>query len=155
MTRSEYRQQAQTSKEAAEKLQTAQRNRAMALEFIFSRGEHGATIDEVCVFISGKLGREVPPNAISGRFGELEKNGFIYKNGMTRKTRCNRSAFVYLHQSASRLLEFKKQQCKTGHGHVFPRFDGHKERCGGPVKCKECKQVKSYIENMEKKYEQK
>lgn len=26
----------------------------------------------------------------------------------------------------------------TGHGHVFPRPDGMKARCGGPAICKEC-----------------
>lgn len=26
----------------------------------------------------------------------------------------------------------------TGHGHVFPRPDGVKARCGGPVICQEC-----------------
>jgi hypothetical protein len=26
----------------------------------------------------------------------------------------------------------------TGHGHVFPRPDGAKARCGGPALCSEC-----------------
>jgi len=26
----------------------------------------------------------------------------------------------------------------TGHGHVFPRADGIKARCGGPAICREC-----------------
>ena len=26
----------------------------------------------------------------------------------------------------------------TGHGHVFPRTDGVKARCGGPGVCKQC-----------------
>jgi hypothetical protein len=26
----------------------------------------------------------------------------------------------------------------TGHGHVWPRPDGHKARCGGPALCAEC-----------------
>jgi hypothetical protein len=26
-----------------------------------------------------------------------------------------------------------------GHGHVFPRSDGIKARCGGPVFCAECR----------------
>jgi len=26
----------------------------------------------------------------------------------------------------------------TGHGHAWPRPDGHKARCGGPTMCQEC-----------------
>jgi hypothetical protein len=26
----------------------------------------------------------------------------------------------------------------VGHGHVFPRADGNKARCGGPAMCSEC-----------------
>lgn len=30
------------------------------------------------------------------------------------------------------------QEMNTGHGHVFPRPDGFKARCGGPGLCPEC-----------------
>lgn len=29
-------------------------------------------------------------------------------------------------------------ESNTGHGHVWPRPDGLKARCGGPVLCAEC-----------------
>jgi hypothetical protein len=35
----------------------------------------------------------------------------------------------------------------TGHGHVFPRPDGMRARCGGPGMCSECSrdlQIKRY-----------
>ena len=38
----------------------------------------------------------------------------------------------------------KLKQAYTGHGHVYPRADGRKARCGGPSMCREC--AKDFVE---------
>ena len=47
----------------------------------------------------------------------------------------------------------KLKQATTGHGHVYPRIDGTKARCGGPSMCRECakdfvKKNKSLIDEL-------
>lgn len=37
-------------------------------------------------------------------------------------------------------MKFTESPTNTGHGHVRPRADGVKARCGGPALCKECAQ---------------
>ena len=39
---------------------------------------------------------------------------------------------------AAKALIDPVQHGNTGHGHVFPRPDGAKMRCGGPAMCKVC-----------------
>lgn len=34
----------------------------------------------------------------------------------------------------------------VGHGHVFPRADGHRMRCGGPGLCHECSRDKVILD---------
>lgn len=162
-----FRHESDTSREAADRLTTAQRNRHAALDFIRSRGLEGATIDEVCVHLSGLLGRDVPPNAISGRFIELEGQELVSKTPMRRKTRSGRNAVVYIAgswrdnmappapvtigQPPSQVENYKTKLRHTGHGHVIPRNDGRKEGCGGVTSCKICRMEKQYFENLEQK----
>lgn len=154
-----YRHESDTSREAAEKLTTAQRNRALALDFIKSKGREGATIDEVCVFLSEMLGREVPPNAISGRFSELVDAGAICKTPLRRKTRSGKTAVVYYvgrwsdyvdapQPPQSQIDKYRAAQAISGHGHVIPRNDGRREGCGGPSVCRQCRQAKAYFDLM-------
>lgn len=162
-----FRHESDTSREAADRLTTAQRNRHAALDFIRSRGLEGATIDEVCVHLSGLLGRDVPPNAISGRFIELEGQELVSKTPMRRKTRSGRNAVVYIAgswrdnmappapvtigQPPSQVENYKTKLRHTGHGHVIPRNDGRREGCGGVTSCKICRMEKQYFENLEQK----
>lgn len=164
-----FRHESDTSREAAERLTTAQRNRHIALDFIKGRGADGATIDEVCVHLSQVLARQVPPNAISGRFKELEEQRVITKTPQRRKTRSGRNAVVYVAGSwsdimlpdsrqapvqtpqASRVDMYKAKLRVTGHGHVIPRNDGRREGCGGVHSCKVCRMEKAYFDNLEQK----
>jgi hypothetical protein len=159
-----FRHESDTSREAAERLQTAQRNRTLALEFIKSKGMEGATIDEVCVYLTGLLGRdrEIPPNAISGRFSQLCEEGLISKTPMRRKTRTGRAAVVYIagrwadhaappappsqQSPADRILDYEAKLQARGHGHVVRRVDGKREGCGGVGVCKICKQERAYMD---------
>jgi len=36
------------------------------------------------------------------------------------------------------VVEHKSENLNVGHGHVFPRPDGMKARCGGPSLCSQC-----------------
>jgi hypothetical protein len=168
-----YRHESDTSRAAAERLTSAQKNQRAALRFIRERGLHGATIDEVCVFLSTILERQVPPNAISGRFIELEAKELISKTPQRRKTRTGRNAVVYVagtwrdHVEAapapvsrpdavqahrpSQVHVYKAKLAATGHGHVVPRNDGRKDGCGGLVSCKICRMERDYFENLKQK----
>lgn len=161
-----FRHESDTSRAAAEKLTTAQRNRSYAMGYIRSQGSEGATIDEVCIHLTSLLGREVPPNAISGRFIELEKQGMVSKTPMRRKTRAGRDAVVYIAGSwkdnlppapkppppqDSQLEVYRRGQAAYGHGHVIPRNDGRKEGCGGIHACGSCRKAKAYFDMMENK----
>lgn len=173
-----YRHESDTSREAAEQCTTAHKNRRIALDFIKERAADGATIDEVCVHLSKVLGRQVPPNAISGRFKELEEQGVITKTPMRRQTRSGRRAVVYLAGSWKDLMPaesrmttiqvttppegrmvappsqvemYKAKLRVSGHGHVIQRNDNRKEGCGGPGICRVCRMEKQYFENLEAK----
>ena len=41
-----------------------------------------------------------------------------------------------LHAAEVELKQLKR--ANTGHGHVYPRADGTRARCGGPMLCREC-----------------
>jgi len=151
-----YRHESDTSREAAARLTTADKNRNLILDRLREQGEYGITIDEMSAWL------EVPPNAISGRFSELVEANKISKTPMRRNTRSDRAAVVYvLGGWASRLppapvcppaldsqLEkYKAQQAAYGHGHVIPRNDGKREPCGGPSLCKVCRMARAYFES--------
>lgn len=161
-----FRHESDTSREAADKLTTAQKNQRLALEYIRQQGLTGATIDELSEYLTKLTGKAVPPNAISGRFIELEEKGLVSKTPGRRKTRAGRAAVVYVagswrdhmvppaHECAppfeeSKLDAYKAEQRAKGHGHVIPRNDGRKEGCGGINYCKTCKQTEAYFKHME------
>lgn len=172
-----FRHESDTSREAAEKLSSAQRNRAIALQYIKDQGLTGATIDEVCVHLSKVLSRQVPPNAISGRFIELEQQEVISKTPQRRKTRSGRNAVVYIFGSwreralpdnqqapvmpkpvdntaaamASQVSTYRAKLSVVGHGHVVPRLDGRREGCGGTARCRQCRLESEYFYNIQQK----
>jgi hypothetical protein len=43
-----------------------------------------------------------------------------------------------LRAMAAQLVKLPVREQNSGHGHVFPRPDGVRARCGGPVLCAEC-----------------
>lgn len=154
-----YHHSSDTARHAAETTNAAQ-GRSAALEYIQAQGARGATIDEVAQRFNK------PPNAVSGRFIELEKADRISKTPMRRKTRSGKPAVVYIAGSwrdsvppvpiyppppDSQLATYKRQQAVHGHGHVIPRNDGRKEGCGGVSLCRICRQAKAYFTLMEEK----
>lgn len=165
-----YQKISDTSREAADKVAgTAERRRQMVLAYIKGCGEAGATIDETAAHFSDLKGAPVYPNAISGRFKELEELELICKTPLRRKTRSGSRAVVYLagkwtdrvaampdpvshpETPASQIAIYKAKQAVHGHGYVIPRNDGTRRGCGGPSICRDCKQAKAYFEHMQAK----
>lgn len=157
-----YQHGSDTSRHAADTLTTAHKNRQILLDLLKRRGLEGCTIDE----FAQALG--VPPNAISGRFSELETDGKICKTPQRRKTRSGKPAVVYLLGSwvdnvlpqariappppqESLVKKYRAIQAVHGHGHVIARNDGRREGCGGPGICRICRQAKNYFTAMEEK----
>jgi hypothetical protein len=64
--------------------------REAVYEWIEAAGKRGITVDEMAVWMNDT------PNAISGRFSELARNGRIIRSGRTRKTRSGCSAVVWI-----------------------------------------------------------
>ena len=50
------------------------------------------------------------------------------------------SSFPHQTESASAPAGVTEAERNVGHGHVFPRPDGRRARCGGPGLCRECSQ---------------
>jgi DnaJ-class molecular chaperone len=46
---------------------------------------------------------------------------------------------------ASDEAQRREELSRTGHGHVVPRVDGAKARCGGVMYCDKCKYEREYI----------
>ena len=72
----------------AQSTSTAQQ-RAKVFDAIKRHGQYGLTVDGLSEIWG------IPPNAISGRFTELKKEGRIKKIG-TRRTRSGHAAGVYV-----------------------------------------------------------
>lgn len=86
-----YQTHSDTSREAAKQNMTARDYRAKILEVIRLSGRRGKTNDEISEAFA-KTGSYFSPRLI-----ELERSGHIVKTAMTRKTRANRQANVYVH----------------------------------------------------------
>ena len=139
-----YRHESDTSREAAERCVTAaQKNRRLALDYIRAQGMDGATIDEVCVYLSKALGRQVPPNAISGRFIELEGQEVISKTPQRRKTRSGRRAVVYIAGSWKDFIPGE------GSGPVMARAEPQSQVEAYKAKLRATGQEKQYFEHLE------
>lgn len=155
-----FRHESDTSREAAETLTTAQKNRKIALVYIQAQGLKGATIDEISIHLTETTGRMVPPNAISGRFSELVDAGLISKTPQRRKTRSGKNAVVYIAGSwtdhfvepapavpqETQFEAYKAKLAREGHGHVVPRGDAKRQGCGGPKSCRQCRTEKQYFD---------
>lgn len=44
-------------------------------------------------------------------------------------------------------MKVATQKVTWGHGHVYPRIDGTKARCGGPGMCNECSRDQAQLNN--------
>jgi hypothetical protein len=66
----------------------AAQSRRRVFRFIRSRGQYGATTDEVAAVF------RVDPNAVSGRLTELKRDGLVVKSGVRRPTRSGSMAAV-------------------------------------------------------------
>jgi len=85
-----YQKHSATSKEAAEKLTTADTLRNWIFQDIRIHAEYGRTGDELANQFA------CAPGTISARLIELERAGLIVKNGKTRLTESRRNAAVYV-----------------------------------------------------------
>jgi DNA-binding IclR family transcriptional regulator len=80
---------APTSRAAFDSIRsTLPQRRQSALDFIKSRGPHGATADEVAQAF------DIPLNAISGRLSELLRDALVTTDGRLRPTRLGHASRV-------------------------------------------------------------
>lgn len=178
-----YRHESDTSRQAAEGVSRhLKSDNEIVLDFIKSRGQQGATIDEVAVYLTAisDNDREVPIGTASARINGLLKEKSITKTPMKRKTRSGYTAVVHIvgtwvdnivHESPDldaserqhRIAEaelamkkFKSGQSVFGHGHVVDRNDGRKEGCGGPRNkiCRTCSQAEQYMALLQEKLDE-
>lgn len=172
-----YRHESDTSRSAAEAVNPRVKSDEEAVfQFIKSRGEQGATIDEISVWMSEESGVAIPPGTASARVSGLLDNRRISKTPMRRRTRAGRDAVVHIagtwsesitsdqtlerngitHRRGEALeavAKFKSGQAAFGHGHVVSRADGRREGCGGPRVCRTCSQASNYLKFLEQKVE--
>lgn len=85
-----YQKHSETSREAAEKLYSAENLRAQILDEIRHRKADGRTGDELSEWFG------LAPGTISARLIELERAGDIVRLDQTRKTQSNRKAYIYI-----------------------------------------------------------
>lgn len=86
-----YQKHSETSKEAA-KLYDGSVLRTLIVSAIESKGAMGATRDDIA-----SMTRHPYLSTISARLIELERNGLIKNTKMSRKSKANRKAAVYVH----------------------------------------------------------
>tara|TARA_R100001443_G_scaffold18622_1_gene29600 strand:+ start:3799 stop:4119 length:321 start_codon:yes stop_codon:yes gene_type:complete len=92
-----------TSWDAAGKVNT-NRLEKLVLDCIIAHGEHGAIHDDVWetlpqVTTKGGISAYVREGSITPRYATLEKKGFIYRDGTTRKGKMGRSQLVMYFKS--------------------------------------------------------
>lgn len=90
-----YARDSDTSREAAEKLTGKEFLHRHIVNFLTSKGTHGATVDETKELLEEKTRREYDRSTIAARFTELEAAGRIVRTEATRKSARGRRASVY------------------------------------------------------------
>lgn len=61
-----------------------------------------------------------------------------YESAISFRTTCTNCAKLLDKLYAAEVELEKSRRANVGHGHVYPRADGTKARCGGPMICQEC-----------------
>lgn len=82
------------------------RQRAWVLRQALAAGWEGVTVDELSAAATANLGREIPPNRISGRVSELKVSGDLVETGRRRRTRAGKLAAVLC---AAQVLRMRQQ----------------------------------------------
>ena len=61
-----------------------------------------------------------------------------YESAICFEITCTNCAKLLDKLYAAEVELSKLKLANTGHGHVYPRADGTRARCGGPMLCSEC-----------------
>lgn len=100
-----YQRESETSREAAatKSRESADSQRMRVFRYVLSRGNHGATRDEV------RLGLDLEINVVCPRVWELVKRARLYETSTKRVTEKGRSAFVLIVPERWRNLDGSKE----------------------------------------------